>query len=229
MDFQHYDDPSVSTLSAEPFDFTEFEPQRRRRTKTDFADESTLVEALRAGNESAFEYLVSTQRERMQAVARRFFAEEEDVRDAVQEAFLAAYRGIDRFEGQARLSTWLHRVVVNACLMKLRSRRRKPEQSLDEGTAAGLVSLDPEDAQSRLERREDAAEVQDAISTLPEHHRRVLLLRDIEDRDTRETAEVLSISPAAVKTRLHRARVALRSRLVRVDDNWRSAPVSQSA
>ena len=229
MDFQHYDDPSVSTLSTEAFDFTEFEPQRRRRTKPDFADESTLVEALRAGNESAFEYLVSTQRERMHAVARRFFAEEEDARDAVQEAFLAAYRAIDRFEGQARLSTWLHRVVVNACLMKLRSRRRKPEQSLDEGTAAGLVSRDPDDAQSRLERREDAAEVQDAISTLPEHHRRVLRLRDIEDRDTRETAEVLSISPAAVKTRLHRARVALRSRLVRADDNWRSAPLSQSA
>ena len=165
----------------------------------------------------------------MLAVARRFLPEEEDARDAVQEAFLAAYRSIGRFEGQSRLSTWLHRVVVNACLMKLRSRRRKPEQSLDLETTARLASPSAENAHSLLEDHQDATGVRAAIATLPESHQRVLVLRDIEERDTRETARVLAISPAAVKTRLHRARTALRSRLQARETSWNVAGLPRSA
>lgn len=186
----------------------------------DLSREEDLVAALKDGDDDAFAILVKAYRDRLHSVARRFFSEEEDARDAVQEAFLAAYRAIDRFEGNAKISTWLHRVVVNACLMKLRSRRRKPEQSLDAAATETLVSHASGSAQDELEGHEVTQYVRAAIATLPEPHRSVLRLREIEERDTRETAEALAISPAAVKTRLHRARTALRSSLENSDDRW---------
>src|SRR5215510_12491477 len=88
--------------------------------------EPKLLERLLAGDEQAYEELVRTYGGRMLAVARRFLPVEEDARDAVQDAFLSAFRSISSFEGHAQLSTWLHRIVVNAALMKLRTRRRKP-------------------------------------------------------------------------------------------------------
>src|SRR5262245_52418857 len=94
--------------------------------------EPKLLERLLAGEEAAYEQLVRTYGGRMLAVARRFLPVEEDARDAVQDAFLSAFRSIRRFEGNAQLSTWLHRIVVNAALMKLRTRRRKPEQSIED-------------------------------------------------------------------------------------------------
>jgi len=185
----------------------------RLRKVMDFSDEDYLVERLRAGEDDAYAFLMTSQEERMAAVARRYFSEEEDVRDAVQEAFISAFRAIDRFEGNASLSTWLHRVVVNACLMKLRSRRRKPEQGLTPAISATLVSNSARGALAALEGHERTVQVREAIEALPELHRNVIRLRDIEERDTRETARELVISKAAVKTRLHRARNALRAQL----------------
>ena len=95
-------------------------------------DETPLLERLRAGEDAAYEELVRLYGPRLLAVARRFLRSEDDAQDAVQDAFLNAFRSIDSFEGQARISTWLHRIVVNASLMKLRTRRRKPEQSIED-------------------------------------------------------------------------------------------------
>jgi RNA polymerase sigma-70 factor (ECF subfamily) len=180
-----------------------------------------LLERLRAGEEAAYEELVRSQGGRLLAVARRFLRSEEDARDAVQEAFLAAFRSIDRFEGEARISTWLHRIVVNAALMKLRTRRRKPEQSIEEllpsfledGHMAAPASPWRSDELDPVERRELAALMRESIESLPDSYRNVLLLRDIEGLDTEETARAMGISPGAVKTRLHRARQALRGLL----------------
>lgn len=176
-------------------------------------DEVQLLADLREHDEAAFAWLVRTHSERMRAVARRYFSEDEDVHDAVQEAFVAAFRSIDRFEGKAALSTWLHRIVVNACLMKLRTRRRKPEQSLSPALSETLTAADAVGTQRGLESEEVSSLVRDAIAALPEPHRSVIRLRDLEERDTRETARALVISPAAVKTRLHRARNLLREEL----------------
>ena len=183
--------------------------------------EEKLVERLLAGEEQAYEELVRTYGGRLLAVARRFLPVEEDARDAVQDAFLSAFRSIDRFEGNAQLSTWLHRIVVNAALMKLRTRRRKPEQSiedflpdyLDDGHFARPASPWRVDGLDPTEQKELRELVMNSIQSMPEGHRNVLLLRDIEDLDTEETAELLGISPGAVKTRLHRARQALRELL----------------
>ena len=187
---------------------------------TSAADETGLVARLRAGEDAAFEELVRAYGGRMLAVARRFLAEE-DAQDAVQDAFVSVTRSIGRFEGHARLSTWLHRIVVNAALMKIRTRRRRPEESIEEllprfledGHQEHPASPWRESTPDSLERQEVRDLVRDKIQQLPESYRAVLLLRDIEERDTAETAELLGITPVNVKVRLHRARQALRTLL----------------
>jgi RNA polymerase sigma-70 factor (ECF subfamily) len=184
-------------------------------------DDSGLLARLRSREEAAYEELVRRYGGRLLAVARRFLPVEEDARDAVQDAFLSAFRSIHSFEGHAQLSTWLHRIVVNASLMKLRTRRRKPEQSIEELLPGFLEDGHLERPASPWRSEEvdpaERAELRDlvmrSIHSLPEGHRNVLLLRDIEGLDTEEAAELLGISPGAVKTRLHRARQALRELL----------------
>lgn len=185
------------------------------------SDDRELLARLRAGEEAAYEELVRTHGGRLLAVARRFLPQEDDARDALQDAFLNAFRSIDRFEGHAQLSTWLHRIVVNASLMKLRTRRRKPEQPIDDLLPGWQEDGHPErpaqawrsDALEAAQQAELRELVLEKIQALPEGYRNVLMLRDIEDLDTEETAEAMGISPGAVKTRLHRARQALRELL----------------
>ncbi len=183
-------------------------------------EDEPLLDTLRAQDRAAVERLVREQTPRMLAVARRMLRNEDDARDAVQDAFLCAFRSLARFEGASALSTWLHRIVVNTALMKLRSRRRRPEESiepllprfLEDGHHASHPS-EWMTADVLLERRETRELVRAAIDRLPEHYRTILLLRDIEELDTEETARALDLTPGAVKVRLHRARQALRTLL----------------
>ena len=186
------------------------------------AADADLVRRLKAGDEDAYATVVRTLGGRMLAVARRFLQDEDLARDAVQDAFLSAFRSIQAFDGDAQLATWLHRIVVNAALMKLRTRRRKPEQSIEpmlpafaeDGHHAGRpVVAWTASAEEALLRREARERVRAAIADLPERYRTVLLLRDIEDRSTREAADLLGITENAVKLRLHRARQALATQL----------------
>jgi len=185
-------------------------------------DERPLLARVQAGDDEACERLVRENTGRLLAVARRYLRQEEDARDAVQEAFVAAFRSISRFEGTSSLSTWLHRIVINCCLMKLRSGRRRPETSIeellprfDESGHRILESAQlPEGAEEALERDETRRRVRAAIARLPENYRAVLLLRDIEEASTADAARMLGLTPNAVKIRLHRARQALRAVLV---------------
>ena len=189
--------------------------------RTDQLDaDAALLTRLRAGDPAAFEEVVRTESGKLLAVTRRILASEEDARDAVQDAFLFAFRSLDRFEGQAKLSTWLHRIAVNAALMRLRTRRRKREESLepllptfrDDGHHAERFAA-WDDPAVTIEREENKALVRRLIDELPDAYRTVLLLRDIEGLDTEETAKALETTANAVKVRLHRARQALRTRL----------------
>lgn len=158
---------------------------------------------------------------RLLAVARRILRNEEDARDAVQEALLQAFRGLAGFAGEARLSSWLHRIVVNAALMKIRSKGRRPEESIEnllpaydeEGHQTRPTSWTDGTATAVAERTETRELVRRRIGQLPEIYRTVLVLRDIEELDSEETARLLEITPNAVKIRLHRARQALRTLL----------------
>lgn len=184
-------------------------------------DEAGLLARIKLGEPAACELLVQRQGGRMLAVARRFLRSEHDCYDAVQDAFLSAFRAVHGFEGNATLGTWLHRIVVNACLMKLRRRPPSHTVSIDEllptfdqtGHQAREVSRWNELPPERLIADEMRTQVRDCIDRLPEPYRVVVLLRDIEELDTTETATLLGISTDVVKTRLHRARQALRSLL----------------
>jgi RNA polymerase sigma-70 factor (ECF subfamily) len=182
------------------------------------AQETELLEGLRAGREEAFEALVRTHSGRMLSVCRRILRSDEEAKDAVQEAFLSAFRAISSFEGTSKLGTWLHRIAVNASLMRLRSKKRRPEESIDELLPTfkddGHARLEPRDfspsALERVETRETREFVRACIDRLPDTYRTVLLLRDIDEMDTAEAAQVLSVSEGVLKVRLHRARHALR-------------------
>lgn len=186
-------------------------------TYTASVDEAQLVNRLRAGDDRAFEELVRTFGGRLLAVARRFVRQDEDAQDIVQSAYMSAFRALDQFEGNCQLSTWLHRIVVNTALMKLRSKRRRPEESIED-----LLPAFQEDghhveqfadwttpADQLIERNETRATVRACIDRLPDNYRTVLLLRDIEEQSTQDVADALSMTATAVKVRLHRARQAL--------------------
>lgn len=185
-------------------------------------NDAALVAGLRAGSADAFETLVRRHGGALLRLARRFLGNEEDARDALQDAMLAVHRSIASFEGTAMLSTWLHRIVVNACLMRLRAKRRRPEETdidallptfAEDGHQSAPSVPWRETPESLLEREETRVLVREAIDRLPEAYRIVLLLRDIEEKTTEETAAILGITGNAVKIRLHRARQALRTLL----------------
>jgi RNA polymerase sigma-70 factor (ECF subfamily) len=194
-----------------------------RDDATPAAGDGTLVARLRAGDPAAYETLVRQYGGRMLSTARRFVGSEDEARDVLQEAFIAAFKSIDGFNGTARLSTWLHRIVVNAALMKLRTRRRRREESIDgllpsfdeDGRWASAPTTWETPADALLEQRETRSLVRAAIDRLPASHRTVLMLRDIEELDTDEAAAALGVTPNAVRVRLHRARQALKTLLER--------------
>lgn len=182
------------------------------------SSDSALVARLKAGDQAAYEEVVRTLGGRMLAVARRFLGDDEEAaRDVVQDAFLSAFRAIQRFDGHAQLSTWLHRIVVNASLMRIRTRTRRPEQSIEpllpvfaeDGRHADAIVSPAESGEQAVARKEMRALVRAAIAELPDAWRAVLLARDIEGLSTRETAALMGISENALKLRLHRARQAL--------------------
>jgi RNA polymerase sigma-70 factor (ECF subfamily) len=185
--------------------------------QTDRSDEAEWVRQLQAGDDEAFERLVRTFGGRMLVVARRYVSNDEDAKDVVQTAYLSAFRALNQFQGVCQLSTWLHRIVVNTALMRLRSRRRKPEESIEvllpafqtDGHHVEQFSDWCAPADQLLERKQTRATVRACIQQLPETYREVLILRDMEELSTQEAADALSMTTTAVKVRLHRARQAL--------------------
>lgn len=169
------------------------------------SDETNLVVRLKAGDEAAYESLCRTHARAMLAVARRFFGDTDDAADAVQDAFVSAFRAMRAFEGTAQLGTWLHRITVNACLMAIRTRARRPV-----GPLSGSQNLPARRGEGNADRDETCRRVRAAIDQLPESYRVVVRLRDLDGLDTAQTAARLGTNEAVVKTRLHRARHALK-------------------
>ena len=187
-------------------------------------DDRALLAALKNGEEWAFEAMVRLHGSRLLAVARRFTHNEQDAQDILQSAYLSAFRALRDFEGACQLSTWLHRIVVNAALMRIRSRRRRPEESIEtllpafqeDGHHVEQFSDWSTPADQLIDRKQTRAFVRQCIEMLPDHYRVVLILRDIEELSTQDVAAQLGLTMTAVKVRLHRARQAL-STLLRRD------------
>ncbi len=182
-------------------------------------EDRLLLERIRAGDKSACNECVKRHAPGIYRLALRLTRNEAEAEDVMQETFLSAFKGIDRFDGRSELRTWLYRIAFNAAMMRLR-RTRRDVVSLDE-------AVEPEDGTpvpqqihdwSRLpdqeaQNAELRAEMEKAIGELPERLRAVFVMRELEDLSTEETAQALSLKPEAVKTRLHRARLWLRERL----------------
>lgn len=178
-------------------------------------DDPAFVAALRSGSPAAFERLVRESGGRLLAVARRMLRQEEAAQDAVQEAFLSAFKALPKFDGNSKVTTWLHRILVNVCLMRLRTQHRRPERSIEamlpNYAEDGHFTAAPsrwKEASTEAEETSDL--VRQAMAELPEQYREVLVLRDVSELDTAQTAAFLGTTENNVKTRLHRARQALR-------------------
>lgn len=169
-------------------------------------DEADLIIRLQTGDNDAYQDIFRTHGGAMLSVARRFFGDTDDAAEAVQDAFVSAFRAMTAFEGTAKLGTWLHRITVNACLLKLRGRRRSRLVPLDDQFQTAATACD-----SGLSQDETCARVRAGLAQLPEAYRTVIRLRDLEGLSTEETAARLGTNRGAVKTRLHRARQALKS------------------
>lgn len=182
------------------------------------SDESLAARCV-AGDSSAFERLVDRYRERVYRLACRV-AGDTEAPDVVQETFLQAFRSLAAFRGEARFGTWLYRIATNAALMHLRARKRRPAESLDaflpSFDGAGKHDRTPEELRvagrvdELVERRLLAERAREGIDRLPEPYRVAFVLRDLEEMTTEEVAELLSVTPAAVRQRVHRARLMLR-------------------
>jgi len=190
-------------------------------------EEANLVVLVKAGHQEACTQMVALFGPQMMAVARRFMRCDDDCNDAVQDAFISAFKAIGRFEGDSRLSTWLHRITVNSCLMKLRIDSSRKETSIEdllptfngrERYARWASTID--NPSIEVETDETRTLVHQAIDRLPDADRAVLLLRDIEDMDTAATAALLETSEHNVKRRLRRARQTLSARLEPMRAGW---------
>ena len=186
------------------------------------SDEALAARAA-AGDEPAFEDLVIRYQARVFRLARRLTGEDGEAQDALQETFLQAYRGLGAFRGEARFSTWLYRIATNAALMQRRARQRRPAESLEaylpRFDAAGQHAATPAALQAPgrveevMDRRLLAEKARAGIERLPDLYREAFVLRDLEELPTSEVAEVLGLEPAAVRQRVHRARLMLRGYL----------------
>lgn len=187
------------------------------------ADDSSRVdtEAILNGDRAAFEALVESETSRLFHVILRYVNDREAARSLVQETLLQAYKNLDSFRGDSKLTSWVTGIGINIARSWLRKNKR--EQPMNEDDMERLQpsfrfgrytgSFEPWDPEQTAERSERKQLVHDALDQLSGSYREVIVLRDLEERSTKETAEILNISRGAVRVRLHRARQALRGLL----------------
>jgi len=176
-------------------------------TEGDAVDDAALLRAHVNGDPDAFALLVARHKDRMWAVALRVMRNPEDAADALQDAYIAAFRRAASFRGESQVTSWLHRVVVNACLDRLRSMRlretRPLPENLDRSRKMGVITKDP------VEIKEQRSVVAAALGTLNADQRAALVLVDMEGYSVEEAAQILGCAPGTVKSRCARGRARL--------------------
>jgi len=185
-------------------------------------DEQELIKQLRAQNETALGAFMAAYETRVFGLALRLTGNRQDAEEVLQDVFLTVFRKIDSFRGDSKLSSWLYRITTNAALMKLRKRPRVKEIPLaeelgpamtDEGMIAEPVADWSRLPNDELDRKELGRRIEQAMNLLPADYRSVVVLRDVEGLSAQEACDILSLSEAALKSRLHRGRLFLRKQL----------------
>jgi len=174
-----------------------------------------LVRKSQQGDERAFGELVDRYESKVYSLALKMLRNAEDAEDVLQDTFLRAYRGIKAFQGHSTFSTWIYRITANSALMRLR-KKQLPTVSIDDAeereVPINIADWAPSPVEQLLSQETQQA-MNDAIESLPPEFRQVFVLRDIEELSNSEVADILDLSVAAVKSRLHRARLKVRNRL----------------
>lgn len=193
----------------------------------DRTEEQVLVMRAQRGEQDAFRVLVERYQQLVYTIALRMVGAPEDAEDVAQEAFLAAWRALPKFRMDAKFSTWLYRLTVNAATDLLRRRGKERETaSLDDEERPVQLTADTPDPAEVAEASERREILQRAVQSLSENHRKILLLRAVSGLDYREIGEILELSPGTVKSRLARARQELREKL-QTEGNYFPPPASK--
>jgi len=182
--------------------------------------EQELVAKAKTGDSDAFAQLVEQNQNRIYSLALRMVGNPEDAADLAQEAFLSAWRGLEKFQGEAAFSTWLYRLTSNACIDFLRKEKRKRAAGtvlyLDDTEQGATLDLPDYDADPhrQLEQEEVRSAITDCLAQLSPEHRKVLTLREVSGLSYAEIGEILGLEEGTVKSRIARARLALRKKLL---------------
>lgn len=190
-------------------------------SRYDTLSDAQLVHEAQAGETRAFDELVIRYRDRVYRLSFKILRNEDDASEALQDTFLSAFRGLKNFKSESTFSTWLYRIATNASLMKYRKRREghvSYEQSQSTNADAEPLPLESdwaEQPENELDSTELREFMSEEIDRLPEDLRTVFVLRDVQEQSNADVAAELGLSIAAVKSRLHRARIRMRDRLDR--------------
>jgi RNA polymerase sigma-70 factor, ECF subfamily len=174
--------------------------------------DNDLLARSAGGDRQAFERLIGRHEDALFRYALRICGHQGDAEDALQDGLFAAWRGAATFRGEAAARTWLFQVVIHACRRRHRRRAGEPERHEDVDAAAGLADAGAR-PDERAAARQVGAALEAALAALPDEAREVLVLRDVEGMSGDETAAVLGVGLAAMKSRLHRARLELKERV----------------
>ena len=190
--------------------------------------EHNLIQAARNGDQAAFGELVQQYQKRVFALAVRMCPTPELAEEAAQEAFLAAWQGLPFFRGDSAFATWLYRLTSNACVDLLRKENRHQGPSLDDETVSAEVPDPTPTPEKAVEQQELRRQIEAGLQTLSPEHREVLILREIQQLSYDEIADVLSLDLGTVKSRIARARLALKKFLVQEGNFSPETPSKQT-
>ena len=195
--------------------------------------EQELVSRARAGDTAAFEQLMLDSQDRVYTLCLRMTGDREDALDLAQETFFNAWRGLGSFQGNSSFSTWVYRLASNACIDFLRKRKRRQQgespHSLDDEEAPLPEPADPRGSpEEELERKELRRAVERGLQALPDHHRQVLVMRELSGMSYQEIGAVLDLDLGTVKSRIARARLALKKFLIQEGNFFEQPPSNQT-
>ena len=191
------------------------------QTKEDKETEEALVRDLQNGNLEAYDKLAEIYQKKIYGLSFNLTRNQMDAQDVTQEVLLTLFRKINMFQGKSAFSSWVYRIAVNASYMKLRSKKKEPNVSIDElmpsfnsaGFQQEKIQDWSENTESLLFTKETRDVINKAVDLLPEKEKVVFLLRDVEGLSSEKAGEILDLTVPAVKSRLHRARLFLRKKL----------------
>ena len=205
------------------------------QTKEDKATEEALVRELQNGNLDAYDKLAEIYQKKIYGLSFHLTRNQMDAQDVTQEVLLTLFRKINMFQGKSAFSSWVYRIAVNASYMKLRSKKKEPNVSIDElmpsfnsaGFQQEKIQDWSENTESLLFTKETRDVINKAVDLLPEKEKVVFLLRDVEGLSSEKAGEILDLTVPAVKSRLHRARLFLRKKLSNYFEEFSSRKVEK--